>query len=97
MLEIQQGKDAVTILVRVLPCTSPSEVVGETAGALKIRVQAPALENRANQELIAFLAELLKTPKAAVRISSGERSRVKRVELRGVTREQVLRLLEHEA
>src|SRR5258708_25541893 len=55
-------------------------------GALKIRLQAPAVENRANQELCAFLAELLKRPKSAVRILSGERSRNKRVEIQGVPR-----------
>ena len=65
--------------------------------ALKIRLQAPALEGRANDALCEFLAALLKTPKSAVRILSGERSRIKRVEIRGVTQQQVLALLAHEA
>jgi uncharacterized protein YggU (UPF0235/DUF167 family) len=52
---------------------------------LKIRLQAPAVEDRANEALCAFLAELLKRPKSAVRILSGERSRSKRVEIAGVT------------
>ncbi len=64
---------------------------------LKVRLQAPAVENRANEKLIAFLASLLKTPKSAVRLLSGERSRVKRVEIRGVTEEQILGLLRQEA
>ena len=37
-------------------------------GALKVRLQAPALEDRANEALCEFLAELLKRPKSAVRI-----------------------------
>jgi len=66
-------------------------------GALKIRLQAPAVEDRANQALCEFLAELLKRPKAAVRILSGERSRSKRVEVWGVTAAEVEALLRNEA
>jgi hypothetical protein len=66
-------------------------------GALKVRLRAPAVEDRANEALVEFLAELLITPKSAVRILSGERSRTKRVEIRGVTRQQILGLLVQDA
>jgi uncharacterized protein len=64
---------------------------------MKIRIQAPAIENRANEALVEYLAALLKTPKSAVRILGGERSRVKRVEIRGVQPRDVLALLSHDA
>jgi uncharacterized protein YggU (UPF0235/DUF167 family) len=67
------------------------------SGALKIRLQAPALEDRANEALCQLLAELLKTPKAAVRILSGHHSRSKRVEVRGVTEQQILALVNQTA
>ena len=67
------------------------------AGGLKVRLQAPAVENRANDALIEFLAQLLKTPKSAVRILSGDRSRTKRIEIRGVTVQQIHALLSKEA
>jgi uncharacterized protein len=60
-------------------------------------LQAPAVEGRANEALVEFLARLLKRPKAAVRILSGDRSRAKRIEINGVTRQQVLDLLAQEA
>jgi hypothetical protein len=82
--------------VRVQPRASRDEIVGEMGGALKVRLCAPAVEDRANEALVELLAQLLKTPKAAVRILSGERSRTKRLEIRGVTRQQILELLEHE-
>jgi len=66
-------------------------------GALKIRLQAPAVEDRANEALCEFLAEILKRPKSAVRILAGDRSRTKRVEVFGVTTAQVEALLEHDA
>jgi len=87
----------VSLAIRVQPRASKDEVVGTMDGALKIRLQAPAVENRANEALVEFLAQLLKTPKSAVRILAGERSRIKRVEIRGVTKQEILGLLLHEA
>ena len=97
MLDIQRRDASVTFLVRVQPRASKDEIAGLVEGALKIRLQAPAVEDRANVALCEFLAALLKTPKSAVRILSGERSRIKRVEIRGVTEQQVLALLTREA
>jgi uncharacterized protein (TIGR00251 family) len=99
MLEISENQTGGTISfrVRVQPRASKDEIAGEMEGALKVRLQAPAVEDRANEALVEFLARLLKRPKAAVRILSGERSRTKRVEINGVTRQQVLDLLVQEA
>jgi uncharacterized protein len=97
MLEVQTRDGSLIIVVRVQPRASNDEIAGIIDGALKIRLQAPALEDRANIALCEFLAGLLKTPKSAVRILSGERSRIKRVEIRGVTEQQILSLLTYEA
>ncbi len=97
MLEVQEREGAVMLLVRVQPRASKDEVAGEMGGALKVRLQAPAVEDRANEALVDFLAQLLKTPRSAVRILSGERSRTKRLEIRGVTRQQILALLVQDA
>ena len=97
MLEVQAREGYVTFLVRVQPRASKDEIAGEMGGVLKVRLRAPALEDRANQALVEYLAELLKTPRATVRILSGERSRTKRLEMRGVTRQQILALLVQEA
>src|SRR6266481_1621397 len=97
LIEVSERDGSVVLAVRVQPRASKDEIAGEMDGALKVRLRAPAVEDRANQALIDFLAELLKTPRSAVSILSGERSRVKRIEIRGVTRQQVLNLLVHEA
>jgi uncharacterized protein len=88
---------AVIFSVRVQPRASKNEVAGVWGGALKIRLQAPATENRANEALIDFFSDILKTPKSAVRIQSGEHARTKRLEILGVTKQQILDLLNHEA
>src|SRR5579859_6168901 len=88
---------SVAFAVRVQPRASRDEISGVIEGALKVRLRAPALENRANEALCEFLAGLLKTPKSAVRIIGGEHSRTKRVAIDGVTRQQVEALLLFEA
>lgn len=97
MLEIQEREGAAIVSVRVQPRAGKDELAGEMNGALKVRLQASAVENQANDALIAFLAQLLKTPKSAVRILTGDRSRIKRVEIRGVTGRQIHALLLKEA
>lgn len=97
MLEIQEREGGVVFEARVQPRASKDEVAGVHGGALKIRLQAPAVENRANEALIELLAGLLKRPRAAVRILSGERGRTKRIAIDGTTKQQILALLRHDA
>lgn len=97
MLEIQEREGAAIFSVRVQPRASKDEIAGEMVGALKVRLRAPAVEDRANEALIEFLAGLLKIPKSAVRILNGDRSRTKRLEIRGVSAQQVQALLRKEA
>src|SRR3989441_11966373 len=97
MLEVQEREGAVVLSLRVQPRASKDGIAGELGGALKVRLRAPAVEDRANEALVEFLSELLKRPRSAVRILSGERSRTKRLEIRGVTRQQILALLVQDA
>jgi len=82
-------RNAVSFSVLVQPRASKNEIAGLMENALKVRLQAPAVEDRANQALCEFLADLLKRPKSAVRILSGEHSRTKRVEISGVTTAEI--------
>ncbi|HEX8800634.1 MAG TPA: DUF167 domain-containing protein [Terriglobales bacterium] len=91
------SRSGVLLTVRVQPRASRDEVAGAIEGALKIRLCAAAVENRANEALTEFLSAVLKVPKSSVRILSGERGRTKRVEITGVTRQQVVNLLRTEA
>lgn len=97
MLEIGERDGGVAFLVRVQPRASRDSVAGEMGGALKIRLMAPPVDDRANEALRRFLAARLKIPFTAVRIAAGEKSRIKRVEIHGIAREQVLALLNEQA
>ena len=58
-------------------------------GAYLIRLNAPPVEGTANAELVAVLADLLGIPKRNVTIVAGERSRLKRVRIDGVSADRV--------
>ena len=75
--------------VRVQPRASKTEVVGIHGDALKIRLSAPPVDGAANAALIEFLASLFAVPRRAVMILAGESSRLKIVEIEGVTERAV--------
>ncbi|MGH8984016.1 MAG: DUF167 domain-containing protein [Acidimicrobiia bacterium] len=81
--------DAVVVHVHVQPGAGRSAVVGRHGESLKIRVAAPPVEGRANDAAIALLAEAMEVPARDVTLASGERSRVKRFRIQGVTAEEV--------
>ena len=92
-MEITANDDGVSFYVQVQPRASRDAIEGEFADALRIRLAAPPLDDRANEALRRLLAERLNVPRAAVRIVAGEKSRRKRVVVAGVTSDQVLALL----
>jgi uncharacterized protein (TIGR00251 family) len=70
--------------LRVVPNARRSEVVGVHGEAIKVKVQAPAVEGKANEALREFLAERLDVPAGAVEIISGGKSRDKMVAVEGL-------------
>jgi uncharacterized protein len=93
-MEIKERDGAVQIAVRVAPKASRDSIEGECNGALKVRLTAPPVDDRANDALCELLAERLKVPVSAVRIVAGQKSRTKRVSIVGVSRAQVVALVE---
>ncbi|HSD41137.1 MAG TPA: DUF167 domain-containing protein [Burkholderiales bacterium] len=65
------------LAVHVQPGAKRSEVAGPHGDRLKVRIAAPALDSRANEALVAFVAEALGVPKRSVSVAAGERSRDK--------------------
>ena len=82
----------VTLAVRAHPGAKKAEIVGVygdgATAQLKIAVQAPPIEGRANSALIAFLAETFGLAKSKIEIVSGELSRSKVFLLREITLEK---------
>lgn len=94
---LREHAQGCTLSLRVQPGAKKTAILG-TYGegpqtALKIAVQAPPVEGRANEALIAFFSSALKLPKSSVVVLSGELSRSKVILLRGVTRAAVRKQL----
>lgn len=90
---IRATAEGVTLAVRAQPGARKTAITGlygeGPAAQLKIAVKAPPLEGRANQALIAFLAETFSLPQSHVQILAGELSRSKVFLLRGLTLPEV--------
>lgn len=70
--------------VHVQPGARRSEFAGQHGERIKIRLAARAVDNQANEALVAFLAEHYRVPKNRVRIAAGLKSRQKRVVIEGL-------------
>lgn len=68
--------------IHAQPQARRTEVVGPHGDSLKIRVAAPALDNRANEALVAFVAERFGVSRRDVVLLSGEKAREKRLQVR---------------
>lgn len=66
------------LLVHAQPGAKRSEFAGLHGDALKIRIQAPAVDGKANEAMRRFLAEAFAVPVSAVSLVSGQASRHKR-------------------
>jgi uncharacterized protein (TIGR00251 family) len=77
--------DSCTISIKAIPNAPRNEVVGWLGDNLKIKVHAPAVEGRASDALCEFLADKLDLPRRAVTILRGETSRLKVIEIQGLT------------
>ena len=72
MIEISERDGSIVFAVRVTPRASRDAIEGEYQGALKVRLTAPPVEDRANDALRRFLAARLNVPVSAVRIVGGD-------------------------
>ena len=78
----------------VQPRSGCDAIVGLHGDAVKLRLNAPPVDGRANKAVIAFFAKSLKIPKSAVTIKSGRQSRMKKILLTGVEEERLRGLIE---
>lgn len=69
--------DGWTLAIHVQPGAKRSAVTGLHGERLKIRIAAPALEGRANDALVAFVAETLGIAKSRVAVAKGAQSHEK--------------------
>ena len=75
--------------VRVIPRSSKPGIAGVRNGALLVRLQSPPVEGAANAELVEVIAKTFAVARRDVTIVSGEKSKLKRVEIAALERRHI--------
>ena len=81
--------DGCTLSVRVHPGARKNGATGIHADAVKIALTAPPVDGKANEALIAFLADALGLPRARIVLVSGLTSRAKILRITGKSAAEV--------
>jgi len=74
---LRATQEGTEISIHVQPGASRGEIVGLHGDALKIRIEARAVEGAANEALLIFMAHALGVPRREVKIQRGAKSRRK--------------------
>ena len=70
-----------TLNIKVIPDSKLNKIIEQSGDFFKIKLTAPAHENKANQALIAFLSQHFKIAKNKIQIVSGSQSREKNIKI----------------
>ena len=91
---LKQTPSGITLSLHCQPGAKQTKVLGLHDDCLKIALQAPPLENKANALLVAWLSKQLKVPQKQIQFISGHNSRRKRIEIQGyISTEQIIQAL----
>lgn len=82
------------VKVRVIPNAPENEVVSRIGSVLRVKVAAPAMDDKANGALTRYLAEFFEVPPRTVNILRGAKGREKTVEIIGRTEEDLKRMMD---
>lgn len=91
---LQVVADGVILDLHVQPRASRNQIAGVQGEALKVRLTSPPVEGAANKLCGEYFAKLLGVAKGEVSLVAGERSRHKRLLVRGVDAEEARRRIE---
>ncbi|MDR1695117.1 MAG: DUF167 domain-containing protein [Endomicrobium sp.] len=82
------------IKVRVIPNSKRNEVVSRIGSILRVKISAPAVEGKANEELCEFLSDFFDVKRSMVFLRKGERGREKTIEISGRSEEELDEVLD---
>lgn len=86
---LESGTDHCLLRLRIQPGAKQTSVIGPLADQLKIAVQAPPVDGKANEALLRWLAQTLGVKKAQLTLVSGQTSRDKRVRVEKIKAAQI--------
>jgi hypothetical protein len=94
MLPLKETPKGVTFSIQVVPRSSKCEIMGIFNNTLKIRLTAPPVEGKANEECLRFLSSLFNVARNRLSIVGGQTSRKKTIQVSGMGSTEMEGLLE---
>jgi uncharacterized protein (TIGR00251 family) len=82
------------VKVRVIPNSKRNEVVGRVGSILRVKIAAPTVEGKANEELCDFLTDFFDVKRSMIFLRKGERGREKTIEITGRSEEELDEVLD---
>lgn len=80
------------IEVKITPLAFRNEILRWEGTYLVIKIQGVPEKGKVNENLIEFLSKTLKIAKSQIKIVAGKTSRIKKLDIQGVSLEQVKEL-----
>lgn len=90
---VRETADGVILNIHVIPRSSTCGIAGVQAEALKLKITAPPVEGRANDECLRLLAATFGISRSRIVIISGHRSRNKKVAISGIRKRDIVSIL----
>jgi uncharacterized protein (TIGR00251 family) len=79
--------------ISVQPKSSRSLITLDAAGNVKVYLNSPPVDGKANEECIKLFSQMLKVAKGRVSIDKGEKGKKKRVVIEGISREDFFKII----
>ena len=90
---ISEVADGVRIKLHVHPGAKRNGISGFFGDSVKFDLQTPPVDGKANAALLKNLAKMLKCSKSSIILVSGETSRDKTLEIRGINKDSLINIL----
>lgn len=79
---LQKTKDGFVIKIHIVPNSSKTQIVGQHGDKLKIKIKAPPVDGKANEEIIQFFCKKFGLKKNQAELVTGHTSKSKNILLR---------------
>ncbi len=80
--------------IKIKPNSKVNLLQKDPAGQWVMKVKAPPVDGKANEEVIRFLSQVLKIPKSAIELIGGHTHAHKKFKITAITPNEIYRLLE---
>lgn len=77
------SKNQLILNIYLQPGAKKTEICGIYDGHIKIKINSPPVDGKANEALVQFLSGFLDIPKSSIEIIVGHKSRIKKIKIIG--------------